>query len=421
MATSENLLVAEVINQNTEFENKGNEQRLDSDVTQGFVSGDEAVAIGVKLAKPLVIAAYPITPQTIVVERLAEMVESGELEAEYMYVESEHSALSAVMGASVMGARTFTATSSQGLLYMAEVLHYASGGRVPLVMMNANRSVALPWSIFGDQRDSLSLIDSGWIQVYVEDAQESLDMILQAYALAEDPRVLTPVMVNLDGFVLTHTYQSIEIPSEKQVSDFLPPFELEHKMDLEHPKNLFFTSSPKHNIAFKYQQHQAMEKAKTVIKEIDEKFEAITGRSYGGLVEAYQCEDAERIIITLGSITGLVRDIVDELRGQGEKVGVLKIRYMRPFPAEEIRRYTESAKAIAVLEKDISSGHYGAVYTQVTSVIRRENQRLYNYVAGLGGKDIKQEEIGQIFIDLQASIEGKNTNEILNFVGLEVE
>lgn len=421
MATSENLLVAEVINQNTEFENKGNEQRLDSDVTQGFVSGDEAVAIGVKLAKPLVIAAYPITPQTIVVERLAEMVENGELEAEYMYVESEHSALSAVMGASVMGARTFTATSSQGLLYMAEVLHYAAGGRVPLVMMNANRSVALPWSIFGDQRDSLSLIDSGWIQVYVEDAQESLDMILQAYALAEDPSVLTPVMVNLDGFVLTHTYQSIEIPSEKQVSDFLPPFELEHKMDLEHPKNLFFTSSPKHNIAFKYQQHQAMEKAKTVIKDIDEKFEAITGRSYGGLVEAYQCEDAERIIITLGSITGLVRDIVDALRDQGEKVGILKIRYMRPFPAEEIRRYTESAKAIAVLEKDISSGHYGAVYTQVTSVIRRENQRLYNYVAGLGGKDIKQEEIGQIFIDLQASIEGKNTNEILNFVGLEVE
>ena len=164
-----------------------------------FVSGDEAVSIGVKLARPKVIAAYPITPQTIVVERLSDMVESGELEAEYMYVESEHSALSAVMGASVMGARTFTATSSQGLLYMAEVLYYAAGGRVPLVMMNANRSVALPWSIFGDQRDSLSQLDSGWIQVYVENAQESLDMIIQAYAIAENSEVLTPVMVNLDG------------------------------------------------------------------------------------------------------------------------------------------------------------------------------------------------------------------------------
>ena len=395
-------------------------QNSQDEVTKAFISGDEAVAIGVKLAKPLVIAAYPITPQTIVVERLAEMVESGELEAEYMYVESEHSALAAVMGASVMGARTFTATSSQGLLYMAEVLHYAAGGRVPLVMMNANRSVALPWSIFGDQRDSLSLIDSGWIQVYVEDAQESLDMTLQAYALAENPSVLTPVMVNLDGFILTHTYQSVEIPSKKQVEDFLPPFELKQKMDLEHPKNLFFTSSPKHNMAFKYQQHQAMEDAKHVISDIDAQFAAITGRSYGGLVADYRCEDAECIIVTLGSITGLVRDVVDQLREQGEKVGVLKIRYMRPFPEEEIKTYTKRAKAIAVLEKDISSGHYGAVYTQVAAVIRREGQGLYNYVGGLGGKDIKKEEIEQIFIELKEGISGKK-QEVLNFVGLEVE
>ncbi len=386
-----------------------------------FVSGDEAIALGVKLAKPLVIAAYPITPQTIVVERLAEMVEKGELESEYMYVESEHSALAAVMGASVMGARTFTATSSQGLLYMAEVLHYAAGGRVPLVMMNANRSVALPWSIFGDQRDSLSLLDSGWIQVYVEDAQESLDMILQAYALAENPTVLTPVMVNLDGFILTHTYQSVEVPSEKQVSDFLPPFNLEQKMDLKQPKNLFFTSSPKHNMAFKYQQHKAAWEAKAVINAIDKKYGELTGRSYGGLVEAYKCEDAERIIITLGSITGLVRDVVDEKRSLGEKVGVLKIRYMRPFPEEEIIEHTKVAKAIAVLEKDISFGHQGTVYTHVASALRRKEQSLYNYVGGLGGKDIKKDEIEEIFEDLQASLKGNNLKEKLNFVGLEVE
>ena len=242
--------------------------QIEDQVEELFISGDEAVAIGVKLAKPDVIAAYPITPQTIVVERLAEMVETGELASEYMYVESEHSALAAVMGASVMGVRTFTATSSQGLLYMAEVLHYASGGRVPLVMMNANRSVALPWSIFGDQRDSLSLLDSGWIQVYVENAQESLDMILQAYALAEHKDVLTPVMVNLYGFILTHTYEKVEVPSSQQVKSFLPPFELQGKLDLKSPKNLFFTSSPAHNMGFKKQQHDAMIGAKAIIESI---------------------------------------------------------------------------------------------------------------------------------------------------------
>lgn len=388
-----------------------------------FVSGDEAVAIGVKLAKPNVISAYPITPQTIVVERLSEMVERGELEAEYMHVESEHSALSSVMGASVLGARTFTATSSQGLLYMAEVMHYASGGRVPLVMMNANRSVALPWSIFGDQRDSLSLLDSGWIQIYVEDAQESLDMILQAYALAEHKEVLTPVMVNLDGFILTHTYECIDVPSKEQVSKFLPKFELEHKMDLNNPKNLFFSSSPGNNLAFKYQQNLAMEKSKEIIKALDEKYKNITGRAYGGLVEAYKCEDADEIIITLGSISGLVRNVIDELRENGHKVGLLKIRYMRPFPDEEIRKYTKTAKSIGVLEKDISFGYRGTVYTNVSSALRKSKAKVINYVAGLGGKNIKKEEIKDIFTDL-INLSCNNNSSLkdddLRFVGIEV-
>jgi pyruvate ferredoxin oxidoreductase alpha subunit len=389
------------------------------DQNKQFVSGDEAVALAVKLAKPHVIAAYPITPQTIVVERLADMVESGELESEYMYVESEHSALAAVMGASVLGARTFTATSSQGLLYMTEVLHYASGGRVPLVMMNANRSVALPWSIFGDQRDSLSLLDSGWIQIYVEDAQESLDMILQAYALAEHKEVLTPVMVNLDGFILTHTYEPIGIPTEEQVKAFLPDFDLENKMDLDQPKNLFFSSSPEHNMGFKYQQHKAMEKAKKVIQEIDERYEAVIGRSYGGLVEPYHCEDAQHIIITLGSITGLVRDVVDELRGKGEKVGVLKIRYMRPFPEQQIRNYTHKAKTIGVLEKDISFGYQGTVFTNVASALRQSKAVLLNYIAGLGGKNISKQDIITIYDKIKAASTG-GTDEIVHFVGVEV-
>lgn len=395
---------------------------LENQKNYQFVSGDEAVAIGVKLAKPLVVAAYPITPQTIVVERLAEMVEKGELKAEYMYVESEHSALSAVMGASVMGARTFTATSSQGLLYMAEVLHYASGGCVPLVMMNANRSVALPWNIFGDQRDSLSLLDSGWIQVYVENAQESLDMTLIAYALAENPEVLTPVMVNLDGFVLTHTYESIEVPTEEQVAEFLPPFNLAHKMDLKAPKNLFFTASPQHNLGFKYQQQQAMLKAKEIIEVLDKAYGQITGRSYGGLIEAYKCEDAQRVIVTLGSITGLVRDSVDELRSQGEKVGLLKIRYMRPFPGDEIAEALEKIKAVAVLEKDISFGAQGTVFTNVASALQGQETKLFNYVGGLGGKDIKKEEVLQIFEDLKEAVQKDiklSYEQRVKYIGLE--
>ena len=385
-----------------------------------FVSGDEAVALGAKLAKPKVIAAYPITPQTIVVERLAEMVEKRELDAEYMYVESEHSALAAVMGASVLGARTFTATSSQGLLYMAEVMHYASGGRVPLVMMNANRSVALPWSIFGDQRDSLSLLDSGWIQAYVEDAQESLDMILQAYAIAENKNVLTPVMINIDGFVLTHTFEAIDVPTQAQVEKFLPAFNLEGKMDLHNPKNLFFSSSPSDNIRFKAQQHQAMESSRSIIVELDKQYEEITGRGYGGLATGYKTEDAEIIIITLGSITGLVRDVVDSLRSEGQKVGVVKIRFMRPFPEKEIQELCKNASKIGVLEKDISFGYHGTVYTNVADALKTTGIELVNYIAGLGGKNVSFQDVKNIFDELK-SIDSKNSVQTVNFVGVEGE
>lgn len=393
-------------------------------LNQHFISGDEAVALGVKLAKPEVIAAYPITPQTIVVERLAEMVEKGELDSEYMYVESEHSALAAVMGASVMNARTFTATSSQGLLYMAEVLHYAAGGRVPLVMMNANRSLALPWSIYGDQRDSLSLLDSGWIQVYVENAQESLDMILQAYALSENPKVLTPVMVNLDGFVLTHTYENVSVPTEEEVAQFLPPFKLEGAMTLESPKNLFFTSTPEHNMMFKYNQHEAVIEAETIIDEVDQRYGALTGRYYGGLVEDYFTEDADLIIITLGSVAGLVRDSIDERRARGEKVGMIKIRYMRPFPEKKVQALVKGAKGVAVLEKDISFGYEGTVYTNVNSALSKVNYEgeVINYVAGLGGKDITKAGIEALIEEMKHLIQGETDAETINHVRfLEME
>ena len=395
---------------------------MTTDGRKVFASGNEAVALGVRLARPHVIAAYPITPQTTVVERLAEMAEDGSLRCEYMHVESEHSALSAMMGASALGARTFTATSSQGLLYMAECLHYASGGRFPIVMMNANRALALPWSIYGDQRDSLSQLDCGWIQVYVEDAQEALDMIIQAYVVAEHPRVLTPVMVNLDGFVLTHTYELVEVPTQQAVDEFLPSFQTTNKMDLAAPTNMGFTAMPADYMEFKFQQHRAMLDAAEIIAETDRAFGKKFGRPYGGLADGYRSDDADFILLTLGSVTGTARVVVDQLRAEGHKVGLVKIRFMRPFPAAELAFLTRNAKAVGVLEKNISPGYEGTVFTNVNSAFLNAGKLplVLNFVAGLGGRDISKADISQMFEQLAAGVNDVPNNRVI-FVNLQVD
>lgn len=384
-------------------------------VKKAFLSGNEAFAEGIRLARPQVISAYPITPQTLVVERLSEMVEEASLNAEFIHVESEHSALSCAMGASAVGARAFTATSSQGLLYMAECLSYAAGGRFPIVMMNANRATALPWNIYGDQRDSLSLLDCGWIQAYAENAQESLDLALMSYYVAEHPKVATPFMVNLDGFVLTHTYEVVQIPEQSQADAFLPPYETENKLDFAHPKNLGFSVGPELNDAFKYKEHLGMLAAKEIIAEAEEKFAAIFGRAYTGLIETYGTEDADYILITLGTIAGQVKDVVDSLRSKGQKAGMIRIRYMRPFPNEEIAAAVKNVKAVAVLEKDISFGNEGTVYTNVNSALQKAGVMLpvSNYIGGLGGKNITPQEIETIFAALA---KGKSQ---VKFLGLE--
>lgn len=367
-----------------------------------FLSGNEAFAYGIRLARPQVISAYPITPQTIVVEKLSEMVEDGSLKSEFIHVESEHSALSCAMGASAVGARAFTATSSQGLLYMAECLTYASGGRFPIVMMNANRSTALPWNIYGDQRDSLSQLDCGWIQAYAENAQEALDLALMSYYIAEKRDVSTPFMANLDGFVLTHTYEVVDVPTASQADAFLPKFETENKLDLENPRNLAFSAGPDHNTAFKFKEHIGLLNAKKAVAEAENKFADIFGRRYTGLTESYRTEDADYILITLGSIAGLVKETVDKLRDKGKKVGLLRLRYIRPFPNEEIADAVKNTKAVAVLEKDISFGNEGTVYTNVNSALHKANISVpsSNYIGGLGGRNISAEEIETIFDEL---------------------
>ena len=385
-------------------------------MSKHFLSGNDAFAYGIRLARPKVISAYPITPQTIVVERLSEMVEDKSLDSQFIHVESEHSAMSCAMGASSVGARTFTATSSQGLLYMAECLTYASGGRFPIVMMNANRSTALPWNIYGDQRDSLSLLDSGWIQAYAENAQEALDLALLSYYVAEHKEVQTPFMANLDGFVLTPTYEVVDVPTQEQADEFLPPYETDNKMDLQNPRNLAFSAGPATNTAFKYKEHNGLLNAKKIISEAETRFNEIFGRQYTGLIEKYKSDDADYIIITLGSISGLVKQTVDELREQGEKVGLVRIRYMRPFPNEEISQAVQNAKAAAVLEKDISFGNEGTVYTNVNSALKKFGVEVpvSNYIGGLGGRNISEEEIKTIFSSLKTNPSG------VKFLGIGV-
>ncbi|MCC8169277.1 MAG: pyruvate ferredoxin oxidoreductase [Oscillospiraceae bacterium] len=378
-----------------------------------FLSGNEAFAEGIRLAKPQVISAYPITPQTIVVERLSEMVEDKSLNAEFIHVESEHSALSWAMGASAVGARAFTATSSQGLLYMAECLTYAAGGRFPIVMMNANRSTALPWNIYGDQRDSLSLLDSGWIQAYAENAQESLDLALMSYYIAENSAVSTPLMLKLAGYVFPHTYEVVDVPVPEQADAFLPPFETENKIDFDNPKNLAFSAGPAHNDIFKYKEHIGVLNAAGVINEAERKFADIFGRSYTGLTESYKTEDADYIIITLGSIAGLVKETADKLRRQGKRVGVLRIRYMRPFPNADIVRAVKNAKAVAVLEKDISFGNEGTVCTNVKAALQKSNIPISNFIGGLGGKNISKKDIENIFLRLETE------EPEIKFIGIE--
>ena len=379
-----------------------------------FLSGNEAFAEGIRLARPQVISAYPITPQTIVVEKLSEMVEDGSLKAEYIHVESEHSALSCAIGASAAGARAFTATSSQGLLYMAECLYYAAGGRFPIVMMNADRSTALPWNIYGDQRDSLSQLDSGWIQAYAENAQEALDLALMSYKIAEDKAVSTPFMANLDGFILTHTYETVDIPDRAQADRFLPPYETDNRIDFDAPKNMAFSAGPDTNYIFKYKEHEGVLAAREAITRTENEFAEIFGRKYSGLIDTYRTDDADHIIVTLGSIAGLCRETADKLREKGIKAGVVRIRYMRPFPNEELAAVLRSAKAYAVLEKDISFGNEGTVFTNVNSALKKAGINVpgYNFIGGLGGRNISAGDIENIY---SAIAEGTDS---VNFIGI---
>ncbi|MBB6480709.1 transketolase C-terminal domain-containing protein [Spirochaeta isovalerica] len=365
-----------------------------------FLNGNEAVAWGVRLSRPHVIAAYPITPQTKAVEKLSSFVQNGEMDCKYLHVESEHSAMACSIGSSSVGARTFTATSSQGLLYMSEGLPYASGARLPIVMMNANRSIATPWNIYGDQMDAMHVINSGWVQLFVEDAQEALDMVIQSFKLAENHDILTPVMINVDGFVLTHTYEKVDIPGQELVDSFLPAIEkAPHLMNDQDPMSLCISAGNQHYMEFKIKQHRDMFKVFEQLERIDRDFEKSFGRSHGGAADGYRNEDADVILVTTGSVTGTARVVVDSLREKGIKAGLVKLRLLRPFPSDDLYELIGKASAVGILDKNISFGFEGTVYTNVNSSLLQKGYRgrTFNFIAGLGGRDITKENIEEMF------------------------
>ncbi len=351
------------------------------------LEGSHAVSEAVRLARVEVISAYPITPQTHIVELLSEYCATGLMKAKFLRVESEHSALAALIGASTTGVRTFTATSSQGLAYMHELIHWAAGARLPIVMAVVNRALAPGWNIWTDQTDTLSQRDTGWLQFYCEDAQEALDTTIMAYKLAET--VNLPVMVILDAFFLSHTYEPVDIPDQNAVDDFLPPFEPKFKLDTSNPCAFNQLSPPNVYMEMRYSIHRASLDSQEIYKHIEKDFHKAFGRSYG-LVEAVNCEDAEIIMVTSGTVTSTCRLLIDELRSTGEKVGLLKIKAFRPFPRKDIIKILKSAKKICVIDRNISFGAMGIFAQEIRAVFCNEPKKpqIFGFIAGLGGRDI---------------------------------
>ncbi len=384
------------------------------------MEGSHAVALAVKACKPNVVAAYPITPQTHIVEDISQLIADGELDAEYVKVESEHTAMSVCVGASATGARVYTATTSQGLALMHEVLFNAAGMRLPIVMTVANRALSAPLNIWNDHQDSISERDSGWIQVYVEDNTEASDMTVQGYRVAEDRRIKVPIMICMDGYTLTHTYEPVELLDQELVDDFLPRYEPVDFLTVYDPKSFGMFADPNYYTEFRYQNQKALENAKTVISDVSNAFGETFGRNYGGLIEAYRCDDAEHVIMAMGSIVGTVKDTIDDLRAEGTRIGVIKVRALRPFPSEEIRKALEGVQSVGVIDKNVSLGFDGALFCEVKACLYNNGSMpdAYGFIAGLGGRDIPKRMVKKMveriksgspsakseFIDLRSDI-----------------
>lgn len=386
------------------------------------MKGNEAAAWAAKLAKPKVVAAFPITPSTLVPEKISEFVADGEMDAEFIKVESEHSAISACVGASAAGVRTFTATASQGLALMHEVLFIAAGMRLPIVMAIGNRALSAPINIWNDWQDTISERDTGWMQFYAENNQEALDLILIAFKVAEDERVLLPAMVGFDAFILTHTVEPVEIPDQEVVDEFLGEYVPKHAyLDPARPITQGALGFPAHYMEARYTVWEAMENARKVIKEVFDEFEKKFGRRYH-MIEEYKTDDAEIILLTMGSLAGTLKEFVDKKREEGVKIGAAKMTVYRPFPIEEIRALAKKAKVLAILEKDISFGIGGAVFADTSRALINEKEKpiILDFILGLGGRDVTFENLEEIVEISKKALEGEKVEEV-NWIGLRKE
>jgi pyruvate/2-oxoacid:ferredoxin oxidoreductase alpha subunit len=356
------------------------------------VTGNHTVAHAARVGRAQVVSAYPITPQTQVVEKISEFVADGIMDAKFIKVESEHSAMVACIGASAAGVRTFTATSAQGLALMHEVLHWAANARLPVVLANINRAMGPPWTIWTDQIDSLSQRDTGWMQFYAESNQDIFDSIIISFKVAE--QVLMPAMVVLEAFFLSHTAEPVDFPEQEEVDRFLPPRVATHTVDPEHPAAFGGLTGPDHYYELKYMEHNAMLEAEEVIKRVTEEYGDVTGRYYK-MADPYRCEDAETVLVVSGGVASTAKDAVDEARAAGKKLGSLKIWAFRPFPREDVRELLLGRKRVAVVDRNISFGQEGIFCTEVKASLygRDGAPPVLGFVAGLGGRDVKVRDL----------------------------
>ena len=358
------------------------------------IEGSHAVADVVSLCRPNVISAYPITPQTHIVEGLATIVGEGRLDAEFVNVESEFSAASVVLGASAAGARAYTATTSQGLLLMSEVIYCIAGMRLPIVLTCANRAISAPLSIWNDHQDSMAVRDAGWIQLHAEDNQEAADLHIQAFKIAE--QTFLPTMVCMDGFILTHAYEPVDIPEQREVDEFLPTFKPKHIVDPRWPRGIGLFADPRFYMETRYILHRALEKSEEVIKEVSADFARSFGRESGGFIKTYKLAEAEVAIVSMGSVVGTIKELIDRLEEEGKKVGLLQICSYRPFPRHEVYHALKDKLNIVVLEKCISLGRGGILASDVRWSFPRaekKDRNISSFVAGLGGRNIALDDL----------------------------
>ncbi|MGA1848304.1 MAG: transketolase C-terminal domain-containing protein [Thermoplasmatota archaeon] len=367
-----------------------------------LMAGNKATAYGAMLARAQVIAAYPITPQTTIVERIADLISEGKWDAKFVKVESEHSAMAASVAASNTGARAFTATSAHGLALMHEILMWAAGARTPCVLVNVNRAMGPPWSVYADHQDAMAERDTGVMQFWCENNQEILDTVIMAYKVAENKDILLPAMINQDAFFLSHTNEPVDIPDQELVDGFLPPFETEVKLDVDNPKGFGSFIMPPQYMEFRGHMARSMDKAREVIRKVDKEWSELTGRSYGGMMDMYRCEDAEFILFGAGTMMSTAKDVVDELRSEGHKVGVARLRVFRPFPFEEVRYLADRAHAIGVMDRTYTFGRGGPLFNETNGQLYNYKNRpaTKNYVVGVGGRDVRPKHIKAIFKDL---------------------